>query len=451
MNRTQHTTGAPHGADMPSFPEARLLCLEIIEDVLDRRQALDSVLERKMPERGLSARDRAFVRMIAATCLRRLGQIDDFIRRAADRPAVSPPRLAHILRIGAAQIAFMDVPDYAAVDTAVALAEEAGHARQKGFVNAVLRRIAAEHAAWRGVQDEARLNMPDWLMKTLAADYGQDTAARIAAASLAEAPLDITVKDPAAREHWARTLGAVILPTGTLRRPAGGAVQDLPGFADGMWWVQDAAAALPALLFGDVRGKRVIDLCAAPGGKTAQLAAAGALVTAVDRSASRVGRLADNLSRLRLESQVRIEMADSAIWRPPEAAELVLLDAPCTATGTARRHPDVLRLKTEQDMKSLAQTQARLLDNAVEMLAPGGILVYCTCSLQKDEGERQIRALFDRGARVRKVPVAAGETGGLQEIATPDGDIRALPFHMGAPEDGGGGMDGFFVSRLRKT
>lgn len=426
---------------------ARHAALFLLSTVLDRKQPLDQALEESRELHALPARDRAFIRMIVATALRRMGQIDDFIRRASERnEPPQPPLLHHLLRIGAAQIAFMDVPDYAAADTSVRLAEEAGLAKQKGFVNAVLRRVAREHRDWAGKQDAPRMNAPEWLMRAWIDDYGLRAAAEIAQANMAEAPLDITIKNPGMGEYWAQTLQASVLPTGTLRRAAGGAVHELPGFDDGMWWVQDAAAALPARLFGNIEGKTVIDLCAAPGGKAAQMAAAGAHIVALDRSAARTKRLADNLRRLRLEKNARIEIADGAEWKPKEKASFVLCDAPCTATGTIRRHPDVAHLKSAQDMTRLAATQARLLDNAAAMLAAGGILVYCTCSLQKDEGERQIASLLARHADLRRMPVTAEEAGNIEGIIDANGDVRILPFHLAAS----GGMDGFFIGRLRK-
>ncbi|MBI4030062.1 MAG: RsmB/NOP family class I SAM-dependent RNA methyltransferase [Proteobacteria bacterium] len=427
---------------------ARHAALFLLSTVLDRKTPLDQALEESRDLRALPARDRAFIRMIVATALRRMGQIDDFIRRASERnEPPQPPLLHHLLRTGATQIAFMDVPDYAAADTSVRLAEESGLAKQKGFVNAVLRRIAREHRDWAGKQDAPRMNAPEWLMRAWIDDYGLRAAAEIAQANMAEAPLDITIKNPGMKEYWLQTLQASALPSGTLRRAAGGAVHELPGFDDGMWWVQDAASALPAQLFGNIEGKTVIDLCAAPGGKTAQMAAAGAHVVALDRSAARMKRLADNLRRLRLDKNVRIEIADGAEWKPKESAQFILCDAPCTATGTIRRHPDVAHLKSAQDMARLAATQTRLLDNAAAMLAPGGILVYCTCSLQKDEGERQIESLLTRRADIRRMPVTAAETGGIEGIIDANGDVRILPFHLAAM----GGMDGFFIGRLQKA
>lgn len=437
----------PAAAAQPDGLSARQIALDIFATIMDGHQPLDQVIEGHRALPALTPQNRAFVRMLVATTLRRLGQIDDLIRRATEKNTPpSPPLLHHLLRIGAAQIAFMDVPDYAAADTSVRIAEERGLSRQKGLVNAVLRRIAREHSGWQALQDAPRMNTPDWLMKTLIDDYGLRVAAEIAQANMAEAPLDISIKNPGMRDHWATELQATILPTGTLRRAAGGMVRDLAGFDDGMWWVQDAAAAIPARLFGDIEGKTIVDLCAAPGGKTAQMAAAGAHVVALDRSASRVGRLEENLRRLRLDKNVRTETADAAAWQPKEKVDYVLLDAPCTATGTIRRHPDVPHLKTEKDTARLSEAQARLLDNAANMLVSGGLLVYCTCSLLKDEGERQIEKFLARNASVRRLPLTPAETGSIEGVINEQGDLRILPFHLAVQ----GGMDGFFASRLQK-
>lgn len=437
-----------YGDDQP-YPEmlqARIVALALLDSVLSRRIPLDQALDDSAGLAALSARDRAFVRMLVATTLRRLGQIDDLITRASERATLpQPPALHHVLRMGVAQILFMNVPDHAAVNTTVQLAETSGMSRQKGFVNAVLRRITREGREWLAAQDETRMNIPDWLLQSWVDDYGAGIAAEIGRANLDEAPLDITVKDRTQLEHWAEALDATILPTGSLRRLSGGNVQDLPGYHDGMWWVQDASAAIPARLFGDLNGKTVVDLCAAPGGKTAQLAAAGAHVLALDRSVKRLKRLEENMRRLRLDRNLKIEVADASVWRPRDPVDAILLDAPCTATGTIRRHPDVPVLKGPQDQKNLADLQARMLDNAVRMLAPGGILIYCTCSLQKAEGEAQIDALLARTTLpLRRQPITAAEIGGLAEAITPDGDVRILPAQLAVS----GGMDGFFVARL---
>jgi 16S rRNA (cytosine967-C5)-methyltransferase len=259
---------------------------------------------------------------------------------------------------------------------------------------------------------------------------------------MADPPLDITAKvDPAA---WAAPLGAALLPTGTLRRMHAGAVEQLPGFVEGAWWVQDAAAALPARLFGDVAGKRVIDLCAAPGGKTAQLAAAGAKVTAVEKSPSRARRLEANLRRLGLAAQVAV--ADATVWRPDQAADAVLLDAPCSATGTARRHPDVPHLKRPDDLVSLTAIQDALLTAAGAMVQPGGILVYTVCSLEPEEGRERIAAFLSREPSWERVPVVAAEVGGFAPAISAEGDLRTLPGEAPDP----GGWDGFYACRLRR-
>ncbi len=430
--------------------QARHAALMMLCDILDRRQALDTVLERNEYYRALpDHRERGFARMIVSTVLRRCGQIDDFIAKAmtqAEPP--HPPMLRHLLRLGAAQIAFMNVPDYAAIDTAVNLAARESMSRQKGLVNAVLRRIAGDYQDMAAKQDAPRLNTPDWLMRLWIADYGLRTAAEIAQANLAEAPLDITLRDAKDRATWAQALGGAILPTGSIRiGDHKGGIRTLPGFEDGQWWVQDAAAALPATLFGDVTNKQLVDLCAAPGGKTAQLVAAGAQVIAIDHSVQRLKRLAENMERLGMTDHVRVEAADAAVWRGKDPVSHILLDAPCSATGTIRRHPDVLHLKKESDITRLAAIQDKMLNHACDLLAPGGLLVYCTCSLQKAEGENRIAQLLEMRHDVRRVPVRPEELGGQQNFITPEGDVRILPFYLAAH----GGMDGFFAARLQKT
>jgi 16S rRNA (cytosine967-C5)-methyltransferase len=440
--------GDDKDVNSPAEPlRARKVSLDIISNILRRSRPMDQAIAMNGAYSSLPGIDRAFVMMLVSTTLRRLGQIDDFISRASDRKEPpNPPLLHDLLRIGAAQIAFMEVPDYAVVDTSVNIASEEGMERQKGLVNAVLRRIAREHREWLTMQDEVMGNIPDWMLRTWIEDYDMRRAADIGQASLSEAPLDISVKDPSMIDYWKGTLNAKKLPTGSLRRAkAGGPVFDLPGFDDGGWWVQDAASALPAKLFGDVSGRNVIDLCAAPGGKTAQLAAAGAQVMAIDRSANRLKILHENISRLGLEDSVTTEVADSSVWKPREKAEFILLDAPCSATGTVRRNPDILRLKSERDMDMLVQAQARLLDNAVSMMASGAILVYCTCSLQKAEGEHQISRILAENKSLKRLAVSADEVGGLDILITDDGDVRVLPFHQAAM----GGMDGFYIARLQ--
>jgi len=337
---------------------------------------------------------------------------------------------------------FVGTPPYAAVDSAVSLVTN-DLRRYRKLVNAVLRRVAREGAAWCAAQDAERLNTPDWLWESWCANYGDLVARQISAAHLREAPLDITAKG--VPEHLVKQLGANLLPSGTLRVEPGGPVGDRPGFIEGQWWVQDAAAALPVVLFGDLNKSRVIDLCAAPGGKTAQLCSRGARVVAVDRSISRLRLLEDNLSRLGLSAE--LVNADAGEWRPSSPAKYVLLDAPCTATGTIRRHPDILHIKNRNDVEHAIAIQDRLLDSAIAMLEPGGLLVFATCSLQPEEGLERVANLLVRRPELQRVPLSSDECDYLAPFITDEGDLRTFPSHL---EDQGG-MDGFYAARLKRV
>jgi 16S rRNA (cytosine967-C5)-methyltransferase len=420
---------------------SRRVAFEVLTACLDKGQPLDDALAQHTGFTGLSPRDRAFVRLLLATTLRRLGEIDGVLGAMIERPldGANAPVLT-TLRLGAAQLLFLGTPAHAAVDTSVRMVEALGLPHLKGLANAVLRRLDREGAAVLGDRDPARLNTPRWLWESWTATYGEEVTRAIAAAHLIEAPLDITPRSNT--DFWAGQLEAAVLPTGTLRRTAGGYIADLPGFAEGAWWVQDAAATLPARLLGDIAGKRVADLCAAPGGKTMQLCALGAQVTAVDISARRMKRLGENLVRSGLSAE--LVTADASKWTPAEKFDAILLDAPCSGTGTLRRHPDIAWLKDEEDVGRLMLTQDRLLVHALDLLKPGGTLVYAVCSLQEDEGPARIDALLAREKRARLVPVAAAELPGLADAVSPAGDVRTLP-SMWAER---GGLDGFYVARL---
>ena len=427
---------------MSSAPTARACALDVLDTVLGDRRPLDDALADHAGLARLEARDRAFARLLVSTTLRRLGQIDALIAHCLDKPlSAKAARIRQILRLGTCQLAFLGTPPHAAVDGAVSLVGR--NRAYKGLVNAVLRRLAREGAGLAAKHDAPRLDTPGWLWESWRRAYGEATARAIAEAHLAEPPLDITVKRDA--EGWARRLDARVLPTGTLRRALGGAVADLDGYAEGGWWVQDAAASLPARLLGDVAGETVIELCAAPGGKTAQLAAAGAHVVAVDRSARRLDSLRQNLARRGPAAETIA--ADALDWRPRAPARFVLLDAPCSATGAIRRRPDIPHLKTAADVARLAALQDRLLDAAYPMLAPGGTLVWSVCSLEPEEGPERIAALLERAPGLERVAITAGEIGGLSELVTAAGDLRTLPCHLADR----GGLDGFFVARLRRT
>jgi len=437
----------PHGKT-PGLT-ARRAAAAVLSRVFDDRQPLEqafAVVADSMLART-SASDRAFARALATTVMRRRGQIDDAIDRYLAKPL---PRRSgstrRLIAVAVAELLFLDAKPHAAVDCAVALAGEDPAARHfKGLVNAVLRRVAETKAELLAVADATRLNTPDWLWRRWTATYGPERARAIAAAHLVEPPLDLTLKDPVQAPLYAERLDAVELPTGSLRRRGHGRLENLPGFAEGDWWVQDAAAALPARLLGEVKGRTVFDLCAAPGGKTAQLAVRGARVSAVDKSPTRLALVEASLRRLGLQAQ--LVTADAAEWRPGTAADAILLDAPCSATGTLRRHPDVAHLKRDSDIESLSRLQESLLDHAAELVRPGGLLVFSTCSLENEEGPEVIARFLGRRMDFARWPVNATEVGECREFLTADGDLRTLPCHW--PQ--WGGLDGFFAARLRRA
>jgi 16S rRNA (cytosine967-C5)-methyltransferase len=429
---------------------ARRIAADILDGVLHKHRTLDEQLDGGGAHPGvktLSDRDRALMRRMVATALRRLGTLGHVLSRLLDRGIpTDAPRAQSALLIGAAQILWMDVPDHAAVDLSVRLVQsDRRAAKYAGLVNAVLRRCAREGQPLIDEVKSKTLDVPPWLLARWIAHYGEQLAREIAIAIGHDPSLDITVQ-------WATRLHGEILPTGTVRTLLQGSVTMLPGFSEGQWWVQDAAAALPARLFGDVSGKNIADMCAAPGGKTAQLVQAGARVTAVDRSPARMARLRDNFTRLSLDAEAVI--ADAADWQPENSNggfDGILVDAPCGSTGTIRRHPDVAWLRQEDDIGALMALQKRLLQKAVTLLKPGGILVYCTCSLEPEEGEHAISALLASDPTVRRVPIDASEVSGLAEIVTVEGDLRTLPCHLPHDDPRLGGLDGFYAARLVKS
>jgi 16S rRNA (cytosine967-C5)-methyltransferase len=433
---------------------ARRIAADILDGVLHKHRTLDEQLDGAAAHPGLKAlsdRDRALMRRLVATILRRLGTLGHLLSRLLDRGIpTDAPRAQSALLIGAAQILWMDVPDHAAVDLSVRLVQsDRRAAKYAGLVNAVLRRCAREGQPLIDEVKSQTLDVPPWLLSRWIAHYGESAAREIAVALSYEPSLDITVKADA--EQWASRLHGEMLPTGTVRTLLQGSVTMLPGFAEGQWWVQDAAAALPARLFGDVAGKSILDLCAAPGGKTAQLAQLGARVTAVDRSPGRMARLRENFARLSL--QVETVVTDAAEWQGANSGGFdgILVDAPCSSTGTIRRHPDVAWLRQEADIAPLVGLQKRLLQRAVTLLKAGGTLVYCTCSLEPEEGEEAISALLATEPAVRRAPIEPSEVAGLTEILNAEGDLRTLPSHLPHQDQRLGGLDGFYAARLVKS
>jgi len=423
-------------------PTPRRLALDVLGRVFGDQRTFDEAFSGHSKLDLLEPRDRAFARLLVVTVLRRRGQIDEAVDRYMKK--APDPKVRNILRLGAAQLMFLETPVHAAVGETVELA--GGRAKYaQGLVNAVLRRLANELAGIEKRQDAPRLNLPDWLWESWTTAYGEETTRAILEAQLAEPPLDISVRD--VPDLWAKKLEGKVIGGQSIRRPAGsgGLIEELSGYEQGAWWVQDLAATLPARLLGPLKGRHVVDLCAAPGGKTAQLVASGAKVTSIEVSEKRAERLSENLARLKLEAEVIV--ADALEWRAPEPAVLALLDAPCTATGTIRRHPDITWQKTPDDVARMVELQEKLIRTTIDMLVPGGILIYAVCSLQPEEGEGMIEKVLGQGLPLTRVPIAQEELFGLPVGVTEKGEVRTLPCHL-AEE---GGMDGFFIARLQRV
>lgn len=432
MSQSEPPTSSPEAAGLP----ARAAALDLLTAALSRRAGLEEGLGHPALA-ALSPRDRAFARALVMATLRRLGPIDQALQARVQKPP--PDRVVQILRLGAAQLFVLQTPAHAAVSSAVDLAQAHKQSRPfKGLVNAVLRALTREPP---DLADPERL-APPWLFARWTAAFGPDAARAIAGLIAEEPATDLSLKAAEQADALAAGLEGEVLPGGSVRTGRRGDVSTWPGFADGGWWVQDAAAAIPARLLKVQAGESALDLCAAPGGKTLQLAAAGAQVTAVDRAAPRLKRLTANLERTGLSAESVV--ADAAEWKDGRSFDAVLLDAPCSATGTFRRHPDVLWAAKPSDVASLAAVQARLFDAAARRVKPGGRLVYCVCSLEPEEGEGQVAAFLQRNAEFVLEPVTPGEGGAPEASVRPDGTLRILPHHIP------GGMDGFYAARLRR-
>ena len=432
-------TVAPADDSVDIGVEARLAAGILLNAALEGRGGLDAALSFREVA-GLPGPDRAFARAVAMAALRRLGEIDQILDRKLQK---GPPLAVRtILRVALAQTLVLETPAFAAVSTAVKLAEREVKTRPyKNLVNAVLRGIEREGPGLT----TAESNLPEWLAARWRAVYGEAALVGLALAAREEPATDLSVKpevDPAA---VAEAVEGEVLPGGSVRTGRRGDVAAWPGFDDGTWWVQDAAAAVPGRLLAAKAGETVIDLCAAPGGKTLQLAAAGASVVALDRSAVRLNRLSENLKRTGLLAEIVATPAED--WDDPRTFDAVLLDAPCTATGTFRRNPEVLRATKPADVAKLADVQHRLLDVAAERVKPGGRLVYCVCSLEREEGETQIIAFLRRNAAFRTAPADTAAVGAPAEALTSEGWLRILP-SMWAEK---GGLDGFFIARMDRV
>ncbi|MGP4693419.1 RsmB/NOP family class I SAM-dependent RNA methyltransferase [Agrobacterium cavarae] len=423
---------------------ARMAAAKIISAVIDKKTSLDGMMDAEHGNpayRSLNLADRALVRAIVNSALRHLPRIETAISMMLDGPLPQGARsLHHVLVVAVAQMLYLDVPDHSAVDLAVEQAHR--DPRNKRFVklvNAVLRRLGREKDAVMAAIDAVPV-LPDWFYNRLVKSYGEEAASRIAASQLLPSSIDVTVKsDP---DRWAKELNGTVLPNGSVRLGSfEGQVSALPGFAEGEWWVQDFSASVPVRLMGDLKGKRVADLCAAPGGKTAQLILAGAKVTALDQSGNRLKRLRSNLERLGFEAET-IE-ANMLKYQPDELFDTVLLDAPCSSTGTMRKHPDVSWTKDEKDIAKLATLQEQMLRQAVTLVKDGGMIVFSNCSLDPSEGEEMVARVLASDSNLERVPVEAKDLPGMEIAINANGDLRTTP-------DMFGGVDGFYATVLRK-
>ena len=422
--------------DVAGLP-ARAAALDLLTAALGGRAGMDEGLSHPALA-ALPARDRAFARALVMATLRHLGPIDAALQARVKK--APPDKVVQILRLGVAQAFLLNTPAHAAVATSVDLvARDKGLAMFKGLVNAVLRGLLREPPELA----DPDLLAPGWLQARWRAAFGVEEARAVAAMIAEEPATDLSVKDANAALAIAAGLEAMVLPGGTLRTSRRGDLATWPGFTEGGWWVQDASAAIPARLLAVQPGETALDMCAAPGGKTLQLAAAGATVTALDRAPARLKRVTENLARTGLAAAT--VAADAANWKDGRGFDAVLLDAPCSATGTFRRHPDVLWAAKPSDIAGLAAVQSKLLDAAARRLKPGGRLVYCVCSLEPEEGEGQVAAFLSRTPSVALDPIVAGEGGSPTASLRADGTLRILPHH--AP----GGTDGFYVARFRKA
>ena len=461
-----HKAGGParaHKSRSPGSPErslpaglaARRLALDASFACLKERAAFDESFEHCLNAPGrprLEERDVGFARALSLTLIRHWGEMQTLLARCLKEPLPRRAATAElILALGAAEILILETPAHAAVSSAVALADRDPDARGfKGLVNAVLRRLTREGAEMLAAMDRPKQRLPRWLWTSWAGAYGEPATRAIAEAAIAAPATHLSLKDPTETASWAERLrdgerSVTIIAPGHLSLTQAGRIDRLPGFEEGAWWVQDYAAALPPRLFGDVESVEVLDLCAAPGGKTMALAARGARVTALDRAPARLRRIGDNLKRVGLSADL-VE-ADALSFSPGRQWPAVLLDAPCTATGTLRRHPDVAWTKRPAERDSLVGQQEKLLEAASALVLPGGCLIYCVCSLEPEEGDAQIARFLERHDAWRREPVDPAELDGAAAFINERGEVRTLPCHGEAF----GGMDGFFAVRLRRV
>lgn len=391
---------------------------------------------------SLDSQETAFSKMLFATTCRHACSLQTLIASFVHKKIPAKYQQAEtILLTATAEILFMDSPDYAVINEYVNIAKKHHLTPLSGFINAVLRNIIRQKETL--LKNYRQIFFPPSFKEILSLDYTPQTISDIERVSCTQPPLNITVKQDSS--SWAQTLHGTAIDSQSLALSASGKIETLAGYKEGLWWVQDYAASLAVKQFSNLKNKRVLDLCAAPGGKTAQLISAGAKVTSLDSSRQRLETLAQNMDRLHFEPE-KIICADALRYLSEfqdEPFDAILLDAPCSATGVFRRHPEIVHLKTPEDIKTQATLQYQILQNIPSALKNGGELVYCTCSIAKQEGEQQITRFISEHPQFKIIPLQNSKE---PNIITPEGFIRTLPFHFADI----GGCDSFFIAKLRK-
>lgn len=430
---------------MTDHLDSRVASFYILKKILDEGNTIEGALDSLSHKINIS--DRGFIRHLVTTTIRRLGQLDKIINHMT-KTKLGNTQMAvrHVLRLGITQLLFMEVPAYAAVDSSVGMIETKLSKKLqylKNPVNAILRNVDRDREQLLKKFGNTRLNFPKWLLKSWDARFGNAIVKEMIAVCLEEAPLDITIKPQLKSEDWANSLQGKVVRENTVRLEKSGKINDLAGYHEGEWWVQDITATLPASLLGAKEDDTLWDLCAAPGGKTAQSAAKGIAVTAVDMSHKRLKRLEENMKRLNLN--VDVITSDVLNFKPSVKADYILLDAPCSSTGTVRRHPEILHSRQPQEVKELVNLQSEMLDHVSSIMKKGSILVYSVCSMEQEEGPDQINALLQRDRSLKRKEILKEELVGLEQAILETGDVQTLPHFIE------GGMDGFFIARLEKT
>jgi len=435
---------------------ARLAAFTVLKDILVNNMVSDAALAQNKMFAALERRDRAFARLLVTSCLRRCGQTQKIIDHCLSKPASDDITL--ILHLGLVQLLFLDTSPHAATNTSVELARTLKQDRATGLVNAVMRRAIREQDSLLGLTSVLD-NLPAALKASWAAAYGPEQTAAIAELAMTTPPLDLTLKPDADQTKLAEALAGVHLQDHTLRCHFDGDIRQMPSYEDGLWWVQDAAAALCGTLAKAGPGKIIWDLCAAPGGKTAQLAAAGAEVTAVDADARRLDRLKANMNRLGLAAEViEADILSAEFDRMATKArpDVILLDAPCSATGTIRRRPDILVRSKELELAELKSRQTEMLAAALRWVKSDGFVLYATCSLQPEEGEQVVTEVISKGLAMLD-SFGSEELGLFSPALSTEGWVRILPTCLSgerlppakARTYSETGNDGFFIARLR--